>query len=79
MNGDKKANPNYREYLTAFIGHGRDKFQKATITANISGACNIKHVKSRYEWKSTLKKVNDCLNTYICPYLETSVGQGSNP
>jgi hypothetical protein len=56
MIGDKKANLNYREYLTAFIGHGRDKFQKATITANISGACNIKHVKSRYEWNSTHKK-----------------------
>jgi len=45
-----------------------------TLTLIIEGT-----TENVLQWNSTLKKVNNCMNTNIYSYLETSGGQSSNP
>ncbi len=64
-----------QKYVCEYYRNNQKEFGKVSVSMIEFGICSTKSVF--YEQR-TLKIVNNCLNTNIYSYLETSGGQSSN-
>ncbi len=74
MNEGTKTGQNGTEWNKISVFSRQDEFYTVSVKSHLTNGIDLFSMEQH-----ALKNVNNCLNTNIYSYLETSGGQSSNP